>query len=335
MRNNLTAKNINKTTSGFTIVEIILVIIVIGILASISIVSYSSWSQSINVAKLKSDLNGVAAAMENSRTYGNVYPETIPTTFTASSGVTTTLNGGALNGGKGYCAEATNGTQTYNITSIYNTTPLVGPCPKLFLDAGNPGSYPGSGTTWTDLSGNGSIGTLYSTVGYNSANGGSLTFDGTANSYVDSSYTSTVTRTGNYSLSTWVYKTSTSNGTIFQNSFSTSDRNVLSILNTTATMGNYNASWIGKSGTISLNQWTNIVGTNTTGTPALYINGVSQVGTTTPTTTTFDTTKLYIGKDSDNNRYTGRIGDIRVFSKALSATEVLQNFNDQKVRYGL
>jgi hypothetical protein len=48
----------------------------------------------------------------------------------------------------------------------------------LNLDAGASSSYPGSGTTWTDLSGNGNNGTLENGVGYTSSNGGSLTFDG-------------------------------------------------------------------------------------------------------------------------------------------------------------
>ena len=47
-------------------------------------------------------------------------------------------------------------------------------------------SYPGSGTTWTDLSGNGNNGTLVNGVGYNSDNGGSLSFDG-VNDYVSKS----------------------------------------------------------------------------------------------------------------------------------------------------
>jgi len=53
----------------------------------------------------------------------------------------------------------------------------------LALDAGVSRSYPGSGTTWTDLSGNGNNGTLVNGVGYNSGNGGSLSFDG-VNDYV-------------------------------------------------------------------------------------------------------------------------------------------------------
>ena len=48
----------------------------------------------------------------------------------------------------------------------------------LYLDAGNNFSYPGSGTTWRDLSGNVNGGTLVNGVGYNSDNGGSLVFDG-------------------------------------------------------------------------------------------------------------------------------------------------------------
>lgn len=48
----------------------------------------------------------------------------------------------------------------------------------LCLDAANPKSYPGSGTVWSDLSGNGNNGTLVNGVGYNSNNGGYLTFDG-------------------------------------------------------------------------------------------------------------------------------------------------------------
>jgi hypothetical protein len=44
----------------------------------------------------------------------------------------------------------------------------------LNLDAGDPRSYPGSGTSWTDLSGNGNTGTLTNGPTYNNANGGTL-----------------------------------------------------------------------------------------------------------------------------------------------------------------
>ena len=49
----------------------------------------------------------------------------------------------------------------------------------LHLDAARPASYPGSGTTWTDLSGQGNNGTLTNGPTYSSANGGSIVLDGT------------------------------------------------------------------------------------------------------------------------------------------------------------
>jgi hypothetical protein len=49
----------------------------------------------------------------------------------------------------------------------------------LSLDAANNKSYPRSGTTWNDLSGNGNNGTLVNGPTFSSANGGSIVFDGT------------------------------------------------------------------------------------------------------------------------------------------------------------
>ena len=48
----------------------------------------------------------------------------------------------------------------------------------LCLDASDIKSYPKSGTTWFDRSGNGNNGTLVNGVGYSSGNGGVLAFDG-------------------------------------------------------------------------------------------------------------------------------------------------------------
>ena len=50
---------------------------------------------------------------------------------------------------------------------------------SMFLDAGNASSYPGTGTAWTDLSGNSRNGTLTNGPTYTSADGGAIVFDGT------------------------------------------------------------------------------------------------------------------------------------------------------------
>ena len=69
----------------------------------------------------------------------------------------------------------------------------------LCLDAANAKSYPGSGTTWTDLSGRGNTGTLTLGPTYNSANGGGIEQDGT-NDYIEIPYNSQLAFTGNTSF---------------------------------------------------------------------------------------------------------------------------------------
>ena len=55
----------------------------------------------------------------------------------------------------------------------------------MCLDAANPKSYPGSGTTWTDLSGNGNDGSLVGSVTHSSLAGGVFVLPGTSGSYID------------------------------------------------------------------------------------------------------------------------------------------------------
>ena len=63
----------------------------------------------------------------------------------------------------------------------------------LCLDAGDKMSYPGAGTTWTDLSKNKNNGTLTNGPTFDSANGGSIVLDGT-NDYISASTPTIVTR---------------------------------------------------------------------------------------------------------------------------------------------
>jgi hypothetical protein len=61
----------------------------------------------------------------------------------------------------------------------------------LYLDAANPRSYPGSGTTWSDLSRGGNNGVLTNGPTFNSANNGSIVFDGT-NDFIQCSNRTTI-----------------------------------------------------------------------------------------------------------------------------------------------
>lgn len=99
---NFKQKNIN---TGFTLIEIIVVISVIGLLASVSVISYGGWQKSIIATTLKNDLISLSASMENVRNFDNIYPSAIPENFTPSDGVV--LTGGSKDGGKTYCVNAT------------------------------------------------------------------------------------------------------------------------------------------------------------------------------------------------------------------------------------
>jgi hypothetical protein len=75
----------------------------------------------------------------------------------------------------------------------------------LALDAGNLKSYPTTGTTWTDLSGNGNTGTLTNGPTYSSANGGSISFDGTNDYVTIPDSPSWDVNNGGYSICFWMY----------------------------------------------------------------------------------------------------------------------------------
>jgi len=92
-------------TDGYTIVELVLVIIVLGILTAIGIISYNGWRQKTIETQMKSDLKSAVIAMENSRTFNNKYPTSVPSTFKASQG--DTISGGSPDGGS-YCIDVVN-----------------------------------------------------------------------------------------------------------------------------------------------------------------------------------------------------------------------------------
>jgi hypothetical protein len=175
------------------------------------------------------------------------------------------------------------------------------------LDAGNKNSYGGSGTTWTDLSGNGYNATLVNGVGYNG--GGYLTFDGT-NDYVITASIS------NYkSISTWAYINTKS--TYFLDARTGSSVGYL---------------WFTEIGS----DW-----------DQFYVNGVSvAVGPNSfPTGQWFHfyarNTALRTGTITLFCRYTleefnaGSWSIFKFYNRDLSESEIKQNYNSQKSRFGL
>ena len=107
---------------GFTIVELLVVIVVIGILAAITIVSYTGISQRATVASLQSDLTNASNFLKLDQVVSNGYPASLAAAnsgkgISASSG--TTLRYGFNNNvsPQTFCVSATKGTTSYKITN--------------------------------------------------------------------------------------------------------------------------------------------------------------------------------------------------------------------------
>lgn len=135
-----------KHKNGFTIVELLVIIVVIGILAGISVVGYGSWRARVAQAEVKSDLNGVYGAMENARNFGNGYPASIPNSFQPSEGVTVTYISGDE---RSYCVEArsnTVGSVRFFLNTADGKEPQEGQCAPAALAAPTISSVTVTGT---------------------------------------------------------------------------------------------------------------------------------------------------------------------------------------------
>jgi hypothetical protein len=210
----------------------------------------------------------------------------------------------------------------------------------LNLDVGQQNSYRGSGTTWTDLSGNGNNGTLVNGVGYSASNLGSLSFDG-VDDYIDCGNNSSLSVGNNITANAWFYVNSTS---VYQPIVS----KVVSNQSLGWEMANSNgtfrttfrpsATQINLSvGSLSVGNW--YMGTMTfdNTTARLYLNGVQTGSTTTGGPVTLNSTQpLQIGtRGIPSNWYNGNIAQVSIYNRALTAQEIQQNFNATKSRFGL
>lgn len=124
--------SMNRTTQkGFTIVELLVVIVVISILAGVVIVGYGAWRKDIALSSVKSDLTAALSSMESARSFSKEgYPAALPNTFSSSQGVTVTYKSGS---GKGFCVEgvssALSGVVYHIDTAAGDKTPVEGTCP--------------------------------------------------------------------------------------------------------------------------------------------------------------------------------------------------------------
>jgi hypothetical protein len=239
----------------------------------------------------------------------------------------------------------------------YNTS-IVRNGLVLHLDAANVKSYPGSGTAWNDLSGNSRNATMYNAGGttytnnpagapsYTQSNSGEFTFDGIN----DWGKFTQFTFTSNISVSTWI-KTSSSSSSkgIISNCSGGPVYLVYGITDGKMWYYYYTTSWqtATSNAFINDNNWKNLVWTKTGTTMKMYINSVLD----STITLTGDRSGIMnsigcgwgpcnsdsygAGTDNYGQVFPGTISSILAHNRELSASEVSQNFNALRGRYGI
>jgi len=208
------------------------------------------------------------------------------------------------------------------------------------LDAANKKSYPGSGTSWTDISGNGIVGTLTNSPTYSTTNGGNFAFNG-SNTYVTTPGV-TLNFSGGASMEI-VFNSvdiqSRAQGYMSFYSGSTyidfySPGNSTLRWETWITAGSVGGAFFSPA-TLTNNTWYHAIGTYYNGVSILYINGVS-VNSSTYAAANYSASfnsNIIVGQYG--GYLSGSMPVAKLYNRALSANEVNQNFAAIRGRFGI
>ena len=216
----------------------------------------------------------------------------------------------------------------------------------LALDAADRNSYVSGSSTWRDLSGNGYSGSLVNNPIFNSGSGGNIIFDG-ADDYSNHGYISQLYNTTTISYNIWLKWSSLGNNKIIIGNENQAGSTGLGIRQRSD-----NSYWmspgIGVANIIRVvpnidTTKVHMITALTDGTNgSFYING-SFVSSSLYSTTFTSQTNFYVGigynfglpSPSFIEPFPGNVYNTQIYNRALSASEVLQNYNAQKSRFNL
>ena len=314
---------------GFTIVELLIVVVVIAILAAITIVSYNGIQNRAKQASVKTDIEQAIKTLEIAKvtSTNGLYPSNqVNANLKASSGNTVTYVYYSTD--NTYCVQSVNGSIQYFATSTV-TTIGEGSCETNGL------------VGWWRLNGNGddsSIGasapvtlTGTPTMGQNGQANSAYAFTGTQTGIVSGSQ-SIIPSTMSFSF--WVRPISwgsTATAFIGKRSTSNSDGVFIMYLASSASLaidcGGTTNRW--STGYVpQLNQWTHIVVSCTPSTITAYANGALIDSSTKSNTSLSNGTDLGFGHDRGAYYLNGSMDDIRLYNRALSLTEAQQLYTN-------
>lgn len=350
--------NLERSRKGFTIVELIVVMVVIGVLAAITVVSYSNVSQRARSAAQSSDLSNASRKLSVFQATYDSFPQTIDcsqpdsaTNLCIKSSSGTTYNY-TYSGNSKFCIDTTVNSTPYRIVKDGSIEPGI--CldygKVLHLDAGNAASYSGSGSTWTDLSGNANNATLIDSPVYTAGGGGYFTFDGVndrANIDLDSSL---VLNDDNHTLSFWFNLSAAPTNTyghVIHRFLGNPNRGYFMCIRVGGSV-QFNEGYLNNEGVYSNlsnispstyvdSNWHLAVATVdvTEKRSRLYVDG-AQVHTSvyTGNLLNYDTDLLISGYNT-STRFLGGLGEIRIYNRSMTADEVSHFYDTTKARFGL
>lgn len=202
-------------------------------------------------------------------------------------------------------------------------------------DAADRNSYPGSGTAWYDISGNGRHGTLTNGVSFTQSTYNTLTFDG-VDDYVNLPYNLAQASSANSYTIFAVAKLSSTSGTrrqIFGTDdggydwgFGAGDNTQFHIFSgeNIYTAVSQDLNWH-----VFAGQWSS-AGTK------LYLDSNLIINTVNIGYDASVAANANIGRNPGYGEYWhGNIATIQIYNRALSATEIAQNFNALRGRFGI
>ena len=213
------------------------------------------------------------------------------------------------------------------------------------LDAGNLVSYGGTGTLLKDLTNTTTGGTLTNGPTYTTSNGGSISLDG-SDDYVfiagpNSGPLNTI-GTGNFTINVWASNTGSANYRWFLSNWLTTGMHMG--MNASSQFGGYfgdNDELRTDYSIPSDGSWHFYTATRTSGTIKYFVDGIERtiiLGNPTNKTNSLSSgtdTKIGTRGDATSQQWLGNVAIEQIYNRALSQSEIIQNFNAHKSRYGL
>ena len=205
---------------------------------------------------------------------------------------------------------------------------------KLFIDAGNASSYPGSGTTVTDLTINTNNCTLLNGTGYSSSDGGIFTFDGVNDNISTPIYSTVTEMSGMF----WINSSLFINNVIFNLLVDVGQGYITFGMDGSNRLiwANYGSTAATGATILTTNTWYAVGFSHKTGqTSKVYLNGVLDGSSSSNQNNIQNNSALLKFMTNGVASYSsGKLGNVKIFNAQMTDADFLGHFNEFKSRYG-